>query len=359
MRFARTAIAAAAALVLVVAPATPAEAQSMGDRLSLHGFLTQGYGKATEAPLFGIPEAGTADMRSAALQSRFSFTRSSQAVVQVSHRRLGQSLMAEMENTVELDWLYYAHRFGGAQFRAGRIPMPRGLFNETREVGVILPFYRASKAFYSEGVRTVDGALVGYQRALGDWGIETSAFYGDFEIRTQFLDASGLVAVKSDWEHAVGGQFIVNTPVPGLRAGATLQRAQAVASDATNRIWTASIDGTFDRSFARAEYQLYHQAEAIDYEAYYLQGGVNLIGGLWVNTQLEWNNNTYLQPGLNGLKVAAIRDYALGVSYRWNPQLVFKVEGHDFKGYELDRPVSPMGPAESTRYLILSISTAF
>jgi hypothetical protein len=358
MGFARTAI-AAAALLLVGASFAPAQGQSVSDRLSLHGFLTQAYGDATDAPLFGIPEDGTADLRSAALQARFSFTRDAQAVVQVSHRRLGQSLMADMENTVELDWLYYAHRFGGAQVRAGRIPMPRGLFNETREVGVILPFYRASKAFYSEGVRTVDGALIGYQRPLGDWGIETSAFYGSFEIRTQFVDATGLAVTRSDWEHALGGQLIVNTPVPGLRAGATLQRAEAKASDATNRIWTASVDGTFDRSFARAEYQLYHQPQAIDYEAYYLQGGFNVVGGLWVNTQLEWNNNTYLMPGMNGHQVAAIRDYALGLSYRWSPQLVLKVEGHDFKGYELDRPVNPMGPAEGTRYFIFSVSTAF
>src|SRR6266545_3697550 len=77
-------------LVLVtLALATPAAAQET--KLQVHGYLTQAYGAAHGGTFLGIPEAGTADYRTAALQLRYTMSASDQFVWQFSHRRLGQS----------------------------------------------------------------------------------------------------------------------------------------------------------------------------------------------------------------------------------------------------------------------------
>jgi hypothetical protein len=50
---------------------------------------------------------------------------------------------------------------------------------------------------------------------------------------------------------------------------------------------------------------------------------------------------------------------ALGVSYKVLPNVVFKAEGHERKGYGFDRFVNPAGPASTTRYWITSLSVSF
>lgn len=336
-----------------------AQGQSLKDRVIVHGFLSQAYADATDMPIFGIPTGGTADLRAAALQLRLAATRRDNLVVQFSHRRLGGSLLATLEETMELDWAYYSHRFGAVSARVGRFPMPRGLFNEIRDVGTLLPFYRASKAFYSSGVETVDGARVDYEFAIGGWEIESVGFYGDFDLKVQFTGSDGLVVVNSAWEKSFGGQVVVNTPVQGVRFGFTGLRADPDDSEPAY-IWTGSADASFERFFVRGEYELAHVKNSTDYEAYYGQAGVRVLSGLWLNGQAEWNTNTILSPGpAFGAEIKAIRDYALGVSYAVNSHLVLKVEGHSFKGYEFDVPVNPFGAPMGNKYFITSVSTAF
>ncbi len=339
-----------------------AEAQ-VPDWISIHGFATQAYAATSDMPMYGIPTGGTADMRASALQFRVIPARWGQAVVQFSHRRLGGSPLAALEETAEIDWAYYQHRLGNFSARVGRFPMARGMFNEIRDVGVVLPFYRASYTVYGEGVETADGARVDYSLGLGAWEIESMAYYGDVEIKTTATLADGLQAVEANWIHTYGSQVIVNTPIQGVRFGFTAMRAtQESADPSANDAYmvTASADGSFERFFVRGEYEIVHAEGQVDFVAYYGQAGVKVVGGLWVNTQAEWNTNTLLVPGpANGMEIKAVRDYALGVSYAVTPKLVFKLEGHSFEGLQFDVPVNPFGAAMGNKYFITSVSTAF
>ena len=100
-----------------------ASAQSVSERLGIHGYMTQAYGNATEYPIFGIPTAGTTDYRAAALQFRYAVTGADALVLQFSHRRLGVSAFSTIEDDVALDWGFYQRRIAGGSVRVGKIPM--------------------------------------------------------------------------------------------------------------------------------------------------------------------------------------------------------------------------------------------
>lgn len=347
-------------LVVSLLGAGSASAQS---RVQVHGFVTQGYGSASDYPIYGITTDGTGDYRTAALQGRFAITSSDHVVVQLSHQRLGSSLFMQYEDDVALDWLFFQKRFLGNSVRVGRVPMPRGLFNEVRDVGVILPFFRASKAFYSEGVETVEGVALSRSVGLGDWSLDATAFGGNYEIRAEVLDQNGLLALQDEMRKAWGGQMMLNTPIPGVRAGATYMDSE-YAKDGTQRkgtyftLWTASVEASFERVFLRGEYEV-AETEGYTYQAHYGQAGVRVWRGLWVNGQAEFNTNDVSVRGLGNLEIKAIQDYAVGANYRITGNLVAKAEWHDFEGYQVGVPVSPLGPPVKNKYFVLGIAASF
>src|SRR4029078_364973 len=78
---------------LVIFWGSIAVAQDNDSSLSVHGFLTQAYASSNGNTLFGIPDDGTSDYRNAALQFRYKLTDHNSIVIQLSHERLGDSLL--------------------------------------------------------------------------------------------------------------------------------------------------------------------------------------------------------------------------------------------------------------------------
>ena len=167
----QTPIRSTALALALVAIAQQASAQN-ADKLSIHGYLTQGYAVSDSAHVEGIPKEGTTDYRRAALLMRYATTSSDNFVIQLAHRRLGNSPSMQFEPDVKVDWAYYEHTFSGpsTRLRVGKSPIPFGIYNEVRYVGTQLPFYRAPYAMYHEGIytaETVDGVSVLQPRFSG------------------------------------------------------------------------------------------------------------------------------------------------------------------------------------------------
>ena len=157
--------------------------QGEAQQVFIHGFATQAYGQTTDYAQVGLAGNGTADMRAAALQGRLAFfSTGTQFVVQGVHRRVGGSPLASVIDDFELDWAFAEQRIGSFSARVGRMPIPKGLVNEIRDVGTLLPFYTASKAFYLDGVETVDGVTGRFSQTLGSFDVEAQAFKGKIPI---------------------------------------------------------------------------------------------------------------------------------------------------------------------------------
>ncbi len=345
------------------APA-PATAGPM-DKLQVHGFLTQSYATAdfakggfsspTSDEIFlGIPEDGTSEYRNLAIQFRYEVSPKNVMVVQFAHRRFGDSPFNEIADEVELDWAFYEHRFrDNTSIKVGKVQIPFGIFNEVRDVGTVLPFFRPAFVFYREGTfttETVDGLVFSHTFApQSDWNLEFDIYGGGWDLVEQPANVPTRV-IEARAEDAFGTQLWVNTPVSGLRFGAGGQR-YSVEGGALRRPgekttwtdWHASIDAVFDRWVARAEYREldfpinFVPSPAFGtvlsdtlYTAYYLQFGVNATEKLAFYVQGEFSDLEQASRRFTGpLVTEGFRDdVGFAVNYAFLPNVVLKAEHH-------------------------------
>jgi hypothetical protein len=335
----------------------PAAAQSSSlDKLSVHGFLTQSYGISDGHQYLGIPSYGTAAYRVAALQFRYDPSDRDAFVLQLSHERLGRSPLNDFEPAVDMDWVFYERRFGdNTVARVGKIRSPVGIYNEIRDVGTLLPLYRPPVALYGEQLyssETVDGVTLGHYRPLGDWRLDIEGFFGSWDY-VQW-DRETLAEVDG----GLGTQIWLHTPIEGLRLGAAAIRfsSRNVAGAPedlveTSTMWRGTVDGTFRRLFVRAEgyHTGFGDGPSSGYDGnaqgYYGQVGFNVSDEWSLITQAEFTDialDVY-GPQPFSLDENIDRDLGLGLQYRYAPNLVFKLEGHRYRGYGTEDRLLLMG----------------
>jgi hypothetical protein len=304
-----------ASFASVVALAQPAMAQSLSDKLAVHGYLTQGYAASDGHQVVGIPHNGTFDYRRAALLFRFKGTPNDAFVVQLADRELSESPIDDVSHGIQLDWAFYERRLGSkTTMRIGKTPIPMGIFNETRYVGTLLPFYRAPLGFYQEGTftcETLNGlVLTRMITPASQWKLSGSVFGGGFD----YLQAGTVVdsshpnpqylVTEAAVKNLLGAQLWLQTPLSGLRLGLGGERRDdygafdgASASTHDTHDWWASVDGSFDRLTARAEYRGFTFNEGtIHARTYYGQVGFRILESLTINVQRDVMDFRYALP---------------------------------------------------------------
>lgn len=368
------------------------------DHFQIHGYLTTAYSdyepddtapfRSSDEIVLGFDEEGTWDYRTAALQLRFDPSPRNTFVVQASHRRLGESPIKDAEDDVELDWAFYQFRFrDNTSVKIGRVPVPLGIFNEYRDVGTLLPFFRPSFNFYREGSfvsETVDGVVFHHRFAADSpWSLDADVYYGEWDI-LEAGSATAAAITEASVSDAYGAQFWLNTPVDGLRFGLGAQSYEVEGpsgfnnDDATWDSWYFSVDGSFSRFVARAEYKYLEfpvdnstspggEAEILNY---YFQLGWLPIEKLGIYFQQEYGDVEQTSTiFLNPLDFNQREDSGIAVTYSFLPNVVLKGEYHE-QTYELATSAVPIfGPDGfkvdigfsefESEYLIVSLSLSF
>lgn len=376
-RFIRLSSSIATVVVTLAGLPHDLRAQTLSDRLIIHGYLTQGYATTNSLPILGIPNDGTFDYRRAALLFRFKATPNDAFVVQIANRRLGESPLNDYTPELQLDWAFYERRFGDDMvLRVGKEPIPMGISNETRFQGTLLPFYRVPVGFYSEGgftSETLNGfVLTRKLNPRSNWLVTGALFAGEFDyLQNASLPATDSTAAQyligpARARNLLGAQFWLQTPLTGFRIGVGADRredegvltAQISGSGATKEIW-GSVDGDFDKLVARAETRRtsFGNGGAV-FQTAYAQLGYRFIESLLVTGQAEATDVNVAIPG-GRFKFPYNRDYAIGVAYTFAPNIVGKFEFHDADGYSVEAPVNYFGPPIESQYLIFSMSVAF
>ena len=360
------------------ASAHAARAQTLTDKLAIHGYLTQGYAIADSHQIAGIPHSGTFDYRRAALLFRFKGSPNDAFVVQLANRKLGESPTDAFTPDVQLDWAFYERRFGErTSLRIGKAPIPMGLFNETRYVGTLLPFYRAPFGFYEEGSfvsETLNGLVLTRQLiARSRWTLTGSLFGGGFDYLQSGTaansDGTGAVYIvtRARAKNLIGAQFWLEPPVRGLRVGLGGDRRDdygqffgSTSSTHGTKDWWASAEEKLDRLTARAEYrQFIFNAGDMHVRSYYLQAGFRVLDELSVNVQRDVIDVDRAVPG-GTLRIPYNRDNAVGVNYAFMPNIVAKFELHNSRGFTIEEPTDVIGGSPSrSNYLITSLSVSF
>jgi hypothetical protein len=344
--------------------ATPAAAQeSLLDRLSIHGYMTQGYGKAS-VPIYGLPVDGTADLRTAALQLRYAISPQDDIVLQARNRRLGDNILSEAEEDVQLQWAFYQRRMNSFSVRIGKVPLPMGFYSEVRNVGTIIPFFRAPATVYPDGVETFDGVNLNYDLALGSWAVEASSNFGSFGMDVVYADEQGDVVVnrfRGDMKY--NGTLTVNTPLTGLRLRGTFskwEQASFFVPDERDEMGylIGSVDGSFTRFNVRSEFARLDLGHGFQMDLGYAQAGVRLHPRITVNAQYEVSKFEMEIPFMGKIEQTSLEDYAVGANYALSPNVVLKLEGHRARGFVFDNQQFG-SPRQQGNYMISSLSVSF
>jgi hypothetical protein len=363
----RTHVAALVAAAVATVPCAASAQVASLENLQVHGYLTQGYAQAQKSGFAGIPTDPTADYRTAALQFRYAITDNDNAVVQLRHRRLGVGAYASAEPEVELNWAFYQHKFGGVAVKAGKMPVPKGIYNEVRSVGTLLPFYRAPIGAYMEGFETIDGAAVANTFDLRKAGsLESQAYGGGFGVRGASTNpqTGQTTTYNVRMTGVYGGEMKWTTPFPGLKLGVGGMRFRSEKATDTSKTpsysseWHASVDGTFGIVTVRSEFTNSAYGSATQ-SGHYFQGGVQVLKSLQLNVQNDFGDMRVTVPGIDR-RFRSQRDFAVGANYTLGTNLSVKLEQHSAK-YPPNGVGSVLRGIAPTKgnYFIASVSTAF
>ncbi len=380
----------------------------MAPKFQFHGFLTQAYATSSfvkggptsptsDESALGIPEDGTTDYRFLALQFRYSITPKDTVIVQLSSRAIGFSPIASIEDEIELDWAFYQRRLSDyLSLKVGRVQIPLGIYNEIRDVGTILPFYRPPFTFYREGSftsETVDGVVLSYTFAPeSTWSLEADVYAGEwdqFEVAGGSLENAIENSANARAKDAYGFQLWLNTPVDGLRFGLGgnskrltkgILRLPGVKGDRIDD-WYFSLDGTFERFVIRGEYHEFDPTLRgllpaplfFKFPTWYVQAGIFATEKFHVWLQYETAGyeaeSTIFTVG--SYDRTDREDSAIGLNFNFRPDLVLKVEYHEVEEEEerlvpVPAPFPPffqLNPvifkADDGSYTIVSLSVSF
>lgn len=341
-------------------------------KLRLNGYLTQAFGMTDGNRLLGLDEDGTTDYRTGALLFTFNLSGKEKILLQLSHESIGDSPIAELGDDVELDWAFYQRRFGsGTRLRVGRLPIPYGIYNELRDVGPLLEFYRPPFGIYFEAAftsETVDGAAVAHTFGLGDrWSLDAEAYLGSWD-RIELINSD---TFEGRAEDAFGTQLWLNTPVDGLRFGLAAQRFDQEGmipglrgEDPTRfEILLLSIDASFSKLVFRAEAQHLETSflsfPHVEIPAYYVLLGYKPTPRLAFYALYEESTTKFDSDLLPSLETTFYDDLAFAATYAFTPQAVLRLEVHDAETAVLDEPTPFGAEVPSTTFGILSLSTSF
>lgn len=357
------------ALALIAAAARGAEVPEVREEpvksaLSVHGYLTQAYAQSDGHQILGIGPDGSSDYRDLALQFRYDHGTRNAFVLQLGHERMGDSPLGDSMGDLAVDWAFYQRQLTPrVALKVGRVPIPLGIYNESRNAGTTFPFYRPASGFYGEGQfahETVEGASITARADLaGGWNGTADVYFGEWKFVQEDFET------EAEVDDAVGGQLWLNTPIVGVRFGTGFYRATVTnllyTPPGTEAIHTGlhgSVEIDFDRWRAAAEARSV-DAEVGRYSSAYLQGGFELHPRWSVHARAE-TSRLDLRGGRIAVDREIDRDLALAINYEIASAVILKLEGHSNVGLLVeDVSVDIGGPAYRTRYFMLSLAASF
>ncbi|HWW82456.1 MAG TPA: hypothetical protein VNZ26_02575 [Vicinamibacterales bacterium] len=172
------------------------------------------------------------------------------------------------------DWFYLDYRFKDwLGFRAGRVKIPFGLYNEYNDVDsaripVLLPqsVYPAQNRNYL--LAQTGGEFYGYVRLGSAGALDCRAYGGTIFLDTTGLGPSAYQVLSLTVPYLVGGRVLWETPVEGLRVGGSVQglrldtqllaQMKPVNVEIPAILWVGSVEYSAHDLLLAAEYSRWH-----------------------------------------------------------------------------------------------------
>lgn len=207
----------------------PAALYGAENKLSVNGFLTQGFFYTDQNNVYGeSSDNGSFDFHEIGLNAAYRLTPKLRAAAQVMSRQAG-----EVDNgEPKLDYALLDYRFSDAVdnafgIRVGRLKIPFGFYNESRDVAFTRSSIMLPQSLYFDQARdlelSIDGAILySYLEVPGGW-LDLDLLYGSPQTDTNVeyaylgMDAAG----EFDGSNGFMGRAIYNADGGRFRIGFT------------------------------------------------------------------------------------------------------------------------------------------
>lgn len=328
-------------------PDSLAEEVSTDETLQLHGFVSQGAVLTTDNNYLAKSERGSLEFTEAAVNVTKTFDERLRTGVQLFVRDLGP----EGNYSAKFDFLYLDFRWRDwLGFRAGRVKLPYGLYNDTSDIDAVQPVVLLPQSVYSVTSRDflfsqTGVELYGY-RQLGEVGaLSYNAYAGSLYLA---LPAPGYIT-NVDVPYVAGGRVFWETPVDGIRMGASAlvgeidaTIASVVMPNVTTAYeldavqWLGSVEYTNDALLLVSEYGRTRSkttsggmASNTTSERGYVMAGYRWSPGF--QTTLYYS---LLYPNIEQRsgRENQQHDAAAALRFDISPHWIFKLEGHWLRG---------------------------
>lgn len=290
--------------------------------IEIHGFVSQGFLKSGENNIFADTEDGTFQFNEFGMHVMAELIEQLHAGLQIFSRDLGDI----GNNDLTLDWAYGDYRwrdwFG---VRAGKIKIPYGFYNETRDVDMLRTNIFLPSSIYYEGNRERQNTLIGagaygnvslssagtliYQAQIGDANMSSES--SDMKYAQQ--EQSSLVDMQVDRQYTVDLEW--ETPI-GLRLGGFAMHTDLSMEFSET---TSSEETTTDSTSQDAASEENQTSESSDTPPEPEETKKFYIA----SAEYGWNNVVLSGEYLIASDAHAPEGYYLSASYRLNDSVEF------------------------------------
>jgi hypothetical protein len=338
-------------VALVFAIGGSAYADDLPDEtaLQIHGFVSQGGLYTTSNNYLATTDDGSLAFTEAGIN----FTKQLDDRLTVGMQLFAQDLGESGSFRATFDWLYLDYHWRDwLGLRAGRVKLPFGLYNETQDIDAAIPVVLLPQSVYPAANRQFLLAQNGLDLygfvPIGQAGaIDYEGYFG-----TLFLSIPNTIDVQFDpidVPYIGGGQIMWETPLPGLRAGASAFHATLdttaretgvptpIGLEITQTQWLASVEYSNNGFLLAAEYgrSRSHTTESIIGSARLIaEHGYALAGYRWN----PWFQSTlyyslmYPEVGHRSGQQNQQHDAAASFRFDISPHWLVKLEAHYMRG---------------------------
>lgn len=390
-----------------LAPLPTARAAVTWKNVQLGGFASQGFlVNSGHNDYLGDTSDGTFDFREYGLNASWS-----RGKFRVGAQAFGQKLGEYGDDQIKLDWAivdYQATQWFG--LRAGRVKMPRGLYNEALDIDSVRPFVLLPQSVYDARLRDFNAAFNGAMiygnvglKSLGS--LDYRLFYGEIPMSVDsgandyFNNDAPYPNSRIDMDAVYGGSVFWNPPLAGLRLGYSYSAFDNFFADRlvylpASDLWPEmtlimyKAADLYERHLLSAEYTTGDWVFAAEvgkektrYDIGMYEFGTSgayrfesvygyLSAARRINSRLElgtyYSYSIDQQDGVMGQSIAIPDliqdDLAVSARFDVSERLVLKVEGHLMKGAGklFDTPTKPQPvPLRDDSWFLLAVKATY
>lgn len=213
--------------LLTTAQAAGQFTDSAADPMSLqvHGFVSQGFLVTSDNNYLAESTRGSFEFTEVGLNFTKPLTQDLRVGVQLFARDLGPV----GNYNVKADWFYLDYHFRDwLGFRAGRVKLPFGLYNEISDVDsarvpILLPqsTYPIQSRDYL--LAQTGAQIYGYVRLGNAGALDYRIYGGTIFVQADSDDTLPYRVTDLSVPYVVGGRILYETPLEGLRAGGSIE----------------------------------------------------------------------------------------------------------------------------------------